>query len=391
MPLTRHLYEMDEVTAALQLCLRRGGVRALFWTWELVVSDEAPVAFNTIRHAWLLWGGGHDPTVMDLPIPATSDPAPWIQLLDRVAAAITAAGTLTAEKLLIRTQTHALTPPTCTLQRLVAAAFAKTVKEEIPDASEAVAFWNALTVACHSQQRVHALWLLQAAITTDRLCADSLWTALQMIAASTVPANPPLRATVASLRRAATPHPESQLLHQVAAILAIVNSRLAATPPPPSAPSAAQLRDWAAWFAVVNSVHAARVHAIPTDALHTGTTRGSLSAKYTNDADIHDPVALLPTACRWWRLQTAKAGLHVDSLTETVSWTDDDAIETFYARYFPPQIDIPDEWSLADRAMSHGRGVQETAPPAPTVALLTEITDAAWTAAIQISVQHGDS
>jgi hypothetical protein len=377
---------MDEVTAALQLCLRRGGARALFWTWELVVSDEAPTAFNAIRHAWLLWGGGHDPALLDLPLPSSSAADPWIHLLDRVTSAITDAGTLTVEKLLTRTQTHTPTPPTRILQRGVAAAFATAVEEELPDVAASASFWNALAVACHSQQRVQALWLLQAVTATDRLCADRLWTAIQMIAASTVPASPALRTTVASLRHAASPHPESQLLHQATAILVIINSRIAATPPTSTVPSVAQLRDWATWTAVIDNVRAARVHAIPVEALHVGTTRGSMSAKYTNDADIHNPVALLPAACRWWRTQTATAGLQSDPLTESVSWTNDDAHEAFYARHFPPHIDIPDEWSLADRAKSHGRGVQETAPPTPTCALLTEPpSDTAWTTAIQFT------
>jgi hypothetical protein len=372
MPLTRHLYELDEVTAALQLCLRRNGTRAAFWTWELVVSDEETLAYDTIRHAWLLWGGGVDSELYALPCPA--DPAGWILLTDRVAAAITAAGTLNTDKLLPRAAPAVRTAPPA-YHRRVAAAFATAVADEegIPRA-EAANFWETLATA----PRLLALWLLQAG--SERLCADSIWLAIQMIAALHPP---PLRLTVATLRAAATPHPESQLLHQAAAIFAI-----RATPTPtPKAASAVALRDWDTWTSLVNNPRAARIHPIPIDALHTQTTRGSLSAKYTNDADIHDPVALLPTGCRWWRTQTATAGLQVNPTTEAVTWSSDEAIEAFYGRYFPPQIDIPDEWSTADRAKSHGRGTLETAPPAPAPALLDEsVEDAVWLAAISVPV-----
>jgi hypothetical protein len=284
---------------------------------------------------------------------------------------------MNAEKLLARAAPapRIAAPP---YQRRVAAGFANAVaaEEGIPPA-EAAAFWETLATA----PRLVALWLLQAG--SERLCADSIWLAIQMIAALHPP---PLRRAVATLAAAATPHPESQLLHQTAAILAL---RAAATPlPPPKSASATALRDWATWTADVDNARAARVHAIPIDALHANTTRGSLSAKYTNDADIHDPVALLPTACRWWRTQTAQAGLQVDPLTEAVIWSSDEAQEAFYGRYFPPRIDIPDEWSLADRAKSHGRGVQETAPPAPTLALLEEsVEDEVWLSTIHAQIK----
>lgn len=385
MPLTRHLYELAEVTSALQVCLRRGGTRALFWTWELVVSDETTLAYDTIRQAWLLWGGGHDPALLDIPCPSDAeDPAPWILLTERVAAAITAAGSLNAEKLLAKTATAPPpSPPTIAAYKpRVAGAFATAAHAELPDKQTATKIWNAIAVACTTKQRIAALWHLQVA--TDFLCADTLWTGLQMMAAVVIPLNKPLIAAVKHLRAAATPHPDSQLLHQTAAVFLIADPSLVTPSPSPSKkPSALALRDWATWTALVNNARAARVHAIPVEALHTDTPRGSMSAKYTNDADIHDPVALLPTACRWWRTQTASAGLHADPDTEAVTWADDESHEAFYARHFPPLIDIPDEWSLAERAKSHGRGVQEKAPPPPTVATLSEpIAEEDWLTAL---------
>jgi hypothetical protein len=49
MPLTRHLYEIDEVISALQLCLHEDNDQALFWLWELVVSGEEAAALAAIE------------------------------------------------------------------------------------------------------------------------------------------------------------------------------------------------------------------------------------------------------------------------------------------------------------------------------------------------------
>ncbi len=373
---------MDEVTAALQLCLRRGGIRASFWTWELVVSEETALAFDTIRHAWLLWGGGYDPAILETPCPV--DPTGWIQLVSRVSAAITASGTLTAERLLARAASSPPpSPPSESVHPRVASAFAMAVMDEGLPHTESAAFWNAIAVACFRQQRTAALWLLQAG--SERFCADSLWTALQMIAASTTPKNPQVVAAIKMLRETATPYPESQLLHQAAAILTIVTAANTTTSVSPTATkvSAIALRDWETWSALIDNVRAARIHAIPVDALHTGTTRGSISAKYTNDADIHDPTPLLPAACQWWRGVIQTVQVHVDPHTDIVTWPDDETLEAFYQRYFPPTVDIPDEWSVADRAKSHGRGVQETAPAAPIATALEEsVEDSVWRATI---------
>jgi len=50
MTLTRNLYEMDEVVSALQICLRTNNPQALFWLWELVVSQEEALALCTLTN-----------------------------------------------------------------------------------------------------------------------------------------------------------------------------------------------------------------------------------------------------------------------------------------------------------------------------------------------------
>jgi len=189
MTLTRHLYELDEVVASLQLCLGTDLRAAIFWTWELVISEEIEIAGS------ILSGMG-------------SSPASWI----------------------------------------------------------------------------------------DLVCRDTGLTASQK--------KPYLKA-------------------------------------------------WADWTAMA-STRAARVYAIPVEALHSGTTRGDLATTYTNIDELREPLPLLPQGCRWWRRVIAGAGARLDPHTGGLVFPNDAKMEAFMEMHFP--TDIPDEWSLADQQKSHGRG-----------------------------------
>jgi hypothetical protein len=379
MPLTRNLYELDEVIAALQLCLRRNWPRYLFWLHELIVSEETAAAITALRTAWLLWAGGWDPTVLTaLDAAADATAANWIRAANRIRDAIRAAGSLNAEHLLAeadptRSRPH-LTPPPRTpvvaaRRAARSAAFVATLKpgEEL-SLRDAADFWIALDAATRQGYRRDTVWLIQAA--QHQMTADAIWTALRIAARG----GPQTAAAIATLRAAATPHPDSQLLHQIAAALLLCargdEARTAMLAAPNSrAPITTTERDWADWDATTGR-RAGRVHAIPADALHTGTTRGQISEKYTNIADIREPVPALPTATAWWRRTAAAAGLHGDETTGARHFPDDDHLEAFFAAHFPD--DIPDEWSAADQQKSHGRGCAETAPPPPAVVAWAE-------------------
>jgi hypothetical protein len=203
--LTRNLYELDEVVAALQLCLRTVNQQAYFWAWELYISEEN---LRVLQESWLAHGAPHDPKIF---------------------------------KNLILTPDTVIT--TCSR---VLAAIAKKNKLVPPE-------------------------ILPMTQKTGRK---------------------------------------------------------------------------------------ARLYAIPVEALHAKTTRGSMMYKYTNIQDLREPILLLPTACAFWRRVTAEAGFKVDG--DTVEVPDDEAYEAFYDKYFPD--DIPDEWSLADQHKSHGRGLINLPP-----------------------------
>jgi len=56
--LTRHFYELSEVAIALHDSLRRGdGREALFWSRELLLSEEEDLLNLTVIQAWTVWLG----------------------------------------------------------------------------------------------------------------------------------------------------------------------------------------------------------------------------------------------------------------------------------------------------------------------------------------------
>lgn len=357
MPMTRHLYELDEVVSALQLCLRKNWPRALFWVWELVVSEEETLAHDTLRTAWLLYGGGHDPALLTMN-PCESDE--WIRYTLRTQAAIKAAGSLHALRLLRETAAlteppagpprQPLPPPRC--------AFTLSADEEL-DADTATRWLGRLRAACNEGRRMEAMWLIQVAQPV--LSADAIWTALTT-----------LSARVSPFRDAASPHPESQILHQANAVLLLCMSGEEVPADVTEAQTSSiflQRRSWDTWMSQ-RGRRTARVHEIPSDALHAGTTRGRMEFKYTNILDVRDPVSVLTEGCAWWRRTLQQFGATVEEETGALTFPTDDALEEFYAMCFPD--DIPDEWSAADQQKSHGRGVRNPAPLPDSVAIREE-------------------
>ena len=378
MPLTRHLYEMDEAVSALQVCLRTNSCRALFWIWELVQSEETTLAFRTIDDAWLLWGGAYDPSIGSVGEPTDHDG--WIILMMRVQRAIRMAARRNAHRLLNEVATMSgrpnLTPAATTAAQQArrtqgAARFVASLDPaETMDRQEAASFWISLDSSCRQKSTVDALWLLQAA--TPLLSADAIWSAIRIAGRGSLGCGSMGPSPLAALHAAATPHPESQILHQAAAILLLssqdldtmLEMPLCATKPAPPV----FVKDWETWDMRLGR-RTARIYPIPETALHSKTARGQITAAYTNIADIREPVSSLPMGCAWWRRVSTAAGLTGDSLSGVCNFPNDDALVSFYERFFPD--DIPDEWSAVDQLKSHGPGSLQ-APPPPNIIIRDE-------------------
>jgi hypothetical protein len=282
MPLTRHLYEIDEVISALQL----QDDSALFWLWELIVSHEEQLA----RSTW------------DLYIPAD-----WVTQYEYAKI---------ARNLLEKAQK----PTKRTYERPdLAAIFVSSLAFASTNVEEAREFWLGLDDACARKNMIAVAWYLK----TTELPSHVVWTALAQID----PAIPQWSGAVTS---------------QIAAIW----KRFKGDPD-----ITASKAKWAQWDSMIGR-RKARVYAIPEAALTSKTTRGSLLTKYTNIADIREPVGLLSEGCKFWQGALQAAG--ITTTDETVSFPNDEVLEKFYEEFFPD--DIPDEWSTVDQQKSHGRG-----------------------------------
>jgi len=350
MPLTRHLYELDEVVSALQICLYNGWGRALFWLWELVVSQEETIAREILLTHWLHWGGGHF-------APQILDTVDWVELYSFIKQACTTAGSLNAVRFLTLSASGgrpSMTPFSPRVEerraRRSAAYVTSLDPAETVTAEDAANFWISFDSACRQGSRTDAFWLLQAA--QHVLSADAIWSAIHIASRGGAPTADAL----ATLHKKAGPHPMSQLLHQAAAVLILcipTKERIFETKP---LLTKAYKREWDAWTAVIGR-RAARIHAIPVEALHADTVRGQIPFKYTNIGDVRDPIAVLSEGCRFWQEALRSSGIEVDADEATIAFPDDTVLENFYDRYFPD--DIPDEWSKADQEKSHGRGQQD--------------------------------
>ena len=376
MPLTRHLYELDEVVSALQTCLRKRWPRSSFWLWELIQSGEATLAVQTLRTTWILYGAPYDTGLLDLD---PNDNDQWIQLLTRVEKAIEKNKT-PVFKLLDQT---AMQPkrrymtPTARTPKTIARRAAIRKALEYPTNQE---FCISLDAACRQRYTNDAVWLIQA--SQPVFCADELWAFLQIIC------RPSRRADMDRLQALASSIDDQgfQVGAQAAAVLLLCQSTAAYKEPlEKDSMIGYTKRQWALWDTKVGR-REARIHHIPEEALHTETTRGRLSRRYTNIGDLRDPVPSLFEGCAWWTARLQECEASQDDETCAVVFPDDDVLESFHAAQLPD--DIPDEWSTADQTKSHGRGCQETAP-AP---LIPKIRDEAverryWAAGIHVAVK----
>jgi len=309
MPLSRHLYEIDEVRSALRMCLRVDDPQALFWLWELVVSKEEAIAALEMEDAVIRWG---DPLLF-----LEYTPTDWIDCYIHVRSAFCKQN---ATQLLV----------TCRRP---------TKSTEHPGEKE---FILGLKDACTRKNLIAATWFIRS--VQDTLSADTIWKILMEI-------DPRIQVF---RDKAHTREDEEHLIFQVAGMFIVCNpsGRIGHLPD-----TTEEQRRWDEWYASVDR-RRARVYAIPETALDSSTTRGGISTKYTNIEDIRDPVGLLSEGCQFWQEVVEITGITINSDTNTVCFPSDDVLERFYATYFLD--DIPDEWSKEDQEKSHGRGVKKS-------------------------------
>jgi hypothetical protein len=406
MPLTRHLYELDEVVSALQYCLlnKCAEGRSLFWFWELVVSSETDIAIQTVVDVCLCLGCAMFP--FPYPCPENTDAliTLFVTAYTNIITNTTTRGLL--DLLEFKEARPHLTPiaPTNAVRerrRMGATEFAVACASDC-DQNTAVQFWISLDSACRQGEpaKPDVVWLLRAAQT--RLSPSSIWSGLRISNKYRTNRTNHTRAaeSLDFLQAYASTSTNTNTIQTTTnrQFLCQLNAVIASDATPVSVNTSWSKRLWAEWSAIEGH-RSARQFPIPLGALHSQTTRGRMEFKYTNIGDVRDPLILLATeGCRFWQHVLTVLNIRVcsdetdteDTENDEIQFPSDSVLEQFYDQYFPD--DIPDEWSKQDQEKSHGRGLlakpKSQPPPQPPMILsvldspANDICDAEWTVGI---------
>jgi hypothetical protein len=356
--LTRHLYEMDEVISALQLCLATNNENGLFWFWELVVSDETEIARQTVLDVWFLRGGCVDPRILGLLDSETeTETDSDFEFYTRATNAFQGQGQCHNAQSLLKETSQMESRPNMTpiassehakQRRIVRSSrfIALLHENEFANISKknAIQFWISLDSACRQGNRVDAIWLLQVA--KFYLSDDGIWSALMCMCRDSKESKSKSKCkdvlTRLKNQTNQTNENPNTILYQANAVLYLCQrscdrDRYQEIKSETMKNIQESLRSKNSWnlFNSVVGRRSARFFAIPRESLTQNTTRGQMPNKYTNISELRNPIPHLEDGCKFWK---------------RVQITDDET----YDKYFPD--DIPDEWSTADQEKSHGRG-----------------------------------
>lgn len=309
--LTRNLYREDEVEAALLWCLARGrAAESAFWATELFDSDLGTVVVKTVFRAWLWFYG-----IKEIEWFAAFAEMMKADELDVDLLMAAVLGLRKRDASIVGLLAHGLRPEQPTYYEdpwtrgKTRVAWGLCVAGEVP--------WTSL----------HEKGGLVQKLLTAETWFEGLWDSEFMW---------PCRAA--------------------AVLLAVYPKATGSTQFRPIPPHIqANLKEWSELKG-----RARRVYAIPTACLYLITNRGRTHTVYDGtEAEIIGRLEPKLKGSTFW-----------DRIAEELGgWPSirrhDETRELFYEQFFPD--DIPDEWSTADRAKSHGRGVLQpntTAEPA---------------------------
>ena len=338
MPLSRHFYSLDEVHAALHYATTRNDrLETLFWCDELILSDCAAETISTLFESWL-WNKGP------------------FQLSWLLTAFQTLASEEVSEQDILRSAYQLSSIPHTQQDHSVWKILAMTAAQIVPDRvtprtpylpssdQREIYFVRALY-----QGKAYSAWWMSRHFTTDRL-----WALLEEYVKYT---------GHASLYAACLTHlrnydqllgyrtSEYDIVVQCVAVCAASLSPLQRSTSfaPLSAIDPMYQARFEEWKSSIGRKWR-RIYSIPTACLYGRTQRGSMSWKESTVYQLNRVENHL-VGCPFWDTALSEyatlSGSHIQ-------WNSDDSMEAFYDRYFPD--DIPDEWTKAEKAVSHGDG-----------------------------------
>lgn len=337
--LSRHLFRTDEVVAALRYSIANRRIEeGMYWTLELIDSEESWLLFETLFETWVFTVG-----------------AKRFALL---------AG-------FIKTAQKIVSSPGCAADDLLLLAFSLLkLPRACSDGSTA-----AIPILMAEELKSDRLdiQLEGLGITSQNGIQEAIRRGDIRAAARQLLRNNPLPLPVSAERRHVqqalrliprlggrfTAQPVWQLLATVLELQALCLDAAAwaesmAAPPEQLSPSwQATIREWCGLV----GRRARRLFAIPKWCLKWETVRGALLYTESTAAELREPWHAM-CGNPYWGRKAAEFGCSSPADTENPGW---DGFANFA---FPD--DIPDEWSAADRALSHGEGA--AAPGRPTTA-----------------------
>ena len=307
MPLTRHLYAEDEVVAALQYCALRGRIiEAVFWCEELLYSEAVEPLFTGLRRIWL-YGFG---------IGALS----WC----RAFLAAEAAEDVDFEQMVgLVIWLSRLGAKRDNTYLILCGSTAPAEQAKFSVAPKGLKGADAYFVACVEQGRCISAWRAFGSIA--RLAAERKHGAAGLEACDLLVDYPAMLVAALCLPKGVL---AGRLRDQPLGSLVEVERARA---------------DWLVG-------RRARRKAIPQDCLYWATERGKKTVYETSEKVLRGS---LERPGKLWDSP------YWDSVADGLGgWeavrSDPDVRMAFYDEYFPD--DIPDEWSVGDRELSHGRG-----------------------------------
>lgn len=335
MPLTRHLYREDEVEAALQFTILRGRNReAAFWCLEMLDSGLADQLLRALKTIWVLGFGakslGWWREYCSAAAAEALDPDRFVEL----AVGLSLLG-------------HRGGRDATAVALLCRAAEKEGRAPERPGLGVACAGEGELErafVLCLAQGRAAAAWWMGRALSAERRAV-----LLEAVAKQRHGTAEGVQCVSAEGGDLAAWETFAIQCATVCLPRDVFAASLAQKLPPIPAEIQEELEDWKG----VVGRRQRRALVIPIDCLYWVTARGREGSVYdSNEKEL--------LRWRFARPQALWGSGYWDTVAEEFGGWEAiaegaEAQEAFYDREFPD--DIPDEWSKAERAKSHGGGV----------------------------------
>lgn len=352
MPLSRHFYSLDEVHAALTYSSRRNdSIETLFWCQELILSGHIGETISTLFEAWL-WHKG--------PFHLS-----WLQH----AWSTLRSDTLTSDDILLAAS-HLSTIPyqqqDHSLWNILALSSLFQGERVTPKTPP----WISIDIDAEELYFIRALYQGKARSAwwmAQRWEDERVWSVLESYSAHRYATHHYPTFLWDALRNyehlLGYRSPEYDAIMRCIAVLSCclsLEQYEKSQKELPSELTASQKNALERWASCVGRKKR-RIYTIPVACLYGVTERGRHSwyvpplktegmGSYTNIRELNDIEPSL-IGCPFWEEAIAEYG----TIEKRIQWNSDDDLEEFYDRYFPD--DIPDEWTKAEKAVSHGDGL----------------------------------